>query len=192
MTLAILRVDPAGSTLTSSHVIFARICLEARAFAAALPVLDKEIFYFPPIGNKIGENNLYPYLCSDHDTGSTFMTPDSGLSAKLDHRDTLQYFLFGGMIYMGLKDWKKAFTFLEIALVTPVVGNASKIQVEAYKKWVLVGLLHKGYVSPNFITILFKPQDLMMSRTVSIYATNDKYTSCEAVPCSWQSLRSFG
>ena len=51
------------------------------------------------------------------------------------------------MLYMGLKEWKKALLFLEIAMTSPVTNNASKIQVEAYKKWVLVSLLYKGSVS---------------------------------------------
>lgn len=144
---AILRLDPAVSTFTSSHLIFARLCLEARAYAAALPVLDKNIFYFPATTNKAGENNMSPFLCSNHTTSSTFITPDSGLSAKLDYHDHLQYFLFGAMIYMGLKDWKRALVFLETVLIAPIASNASKIQVEAYRKWVLVNLLHKGHVS---------------------------------------------
>ena len=51
------------------------------------------------------------------------------------------------MLYMGLKEWKKALLFLEIVMTSPVTNNASKIQVEAYKKWVLVSLLYKGSVS---------------------------------------------
>lgn len=51
------------------------------------------------------------------------------------------------MIYMGLKDWKHALFFLEVVISSPVANNASKIQVEAYKKLVLVRLLYKGHVS---------------------------------------------
>ena len=144
---AILRVDPSGSTFTSSHVIFVQLCLEARAYTAALPVLDHTIFHFPPTTNKLAENSMFPYLSSHHDSSSTFITPDSGLSAKLDHRDHLIYFLYGAMIFMGLKKWKRALHFLEIVIMSPVVNNISKIQMDAYKKWVLVSLLYKGHVS---------------------------------------------
>lgn len=143
---AILRLDSAGSTFTSSHLIFVRLCLEARAFAAAMPVLGKPVYYFPATTNKAGEDSMFPFPCSKHSTSSTFITPDSGLSAKLDYRDHLQYFLFGAMIYMALKNWKRALLYLETVLITPVTNNASKIQVEAYSKWVLVNLLHKGVV----------------------------------------------
>ena len=90
---------------------------------------------------------MFPYLCSNHDNASTFLLPDTGLSAKITYQDHLQYFLHSAMIYMGLKEWEKAQLFLESAIVTPVTQNASKIQVEAYKKWILVNLLSKGKVN---------------------------------------------
>ena len=90
---------------------------------------------------------MFPHLSSHHDSSSTFITPDSGLSAKLEYRDHLLYFLYGAMIYMGLKKWKRALLFLGIVIMSPVVSNVSKIQVDAYKKWVLVSLLYKGHVS---------------------------------------------
>lgn len=90
---------------------------------------------------------MFPHLSSHHDSSSTFITPDSGLSAKLDYRDHLTYFLYGAMIFMGLKKWKRALHFLEIVIMSPVVNNISKIQMDAYKKWVLVSLLYKGHVS---------------------------------------------
>lgn len=90
---------------------------------------------------------MFPHLSSHHDSSSTFITPDSGLSAKLDYRDHLLYFLYGAMIFMGLKKWKRALLFLEIIIMSPVVSNVSKIQVDAYKKWALVSLICKGHVS---------------------------------------------
>ena len=90
---------------------------------------------------------MFPYLSSRHDTSSTFITPESGLSAKLEYRDHLIYFLYGAMIFMALKKWKRALLFLEIVIMSPVANNVSKIQVDAYKKWVLISLLSKGNVS---------------------------------------------
>lgn len=51
------------------------------------------------------------------------------------------------MIYIGLRDWERALLFLEIVIASPAVNTTSFIQVEAYKKWVLVSLLLKGRVS---------------------------------------------
>ena len=95
---------------------------------------------------------MFPQLCSRHDSSSTYITPESGLSAKLEYRDHLLYFLYGAMILMALKKWKRALHFLEIAIMSPVVGSISKIQVDAYKKWVLVSLLYTGYVSERSST----------------------------------------
>lgn len=50
------------------------------------------------------------------------------------------------MIYMGLKAWERALSFLEIVITSPAPHAVSMIQVEAYKKWVLVSLLLKGHV----------------------------------------------
>ena len=142
---AILRLDPESSTFTSTHLTFARLCLEAKAYPEALPVLEKPITYFP-MKDKTGQNSLYPFLCSKHQDSSTFIKTDTDLSAKLSHQDILQYLLYGAMIFMAMKDWSQALLFLEGAIVAPVAGSASKIQVEAYKKWVLVNLLESGSV----------------------------------------------
>ena len=56
------------------------------------------------------------------------------------------------MIFMGMKKWKRALLFLEIVMMSPVINNISKIQVDAYKKWVLVSLLYKGHVSDAYQT----------------------------------------
>ena len=108
---------------------------------------------------------MFPYLSSKHESSSTYITPESGLSAKLDYRDHLQYFLFGAMLYMGLKEWKKALLFLEIAMTSPAINNASKIQVEAYKKWVLVSLLYKGFVS---CVSLLKFNELLLTHLLKL------------------------
>ena len=50
------------------------------------------------------------------------------------------------MIYMGLQNWERALLFLEIVVVAPQSNATSMIMVEAYKKWLLVGLLFKGEV----------------------------------------------
>ena len=119
-------------------------------------MLDKDISFFPLNSEKQAEaaiNALSPYLCSNHDSSSNYINPASGISDRLIYQDHLQYFLYGGMIYMALKDWERALFFLEVVIGVPVArdsgGGASKIQLEAYKKWVLVGLLQKGHVSGN-------------------------------------------
>ncbi|KAK9767822.1 hypothetical protein K7432_002051 [Basidiobolus ranarum] len=58
-------------------------------------------------------------------------------------QDHLLYHYYGAMIYIGLKQFSRAAEFLELVIATPSVGT-SAIQVEAYKKHVLVSLLLEG------------------------------------------------
>lgn len=124
-----------------------RLCLEAREYHATLPVLDQDIFHFPLASDR-GAVHVNPrHLCAHHDSRSTFITNASGLSDKLDYKDHLQYFLLGAMIYIGTKNWVRALLFLDIVVMSPANNTTSMIQVEAYKKWLLVGLLLRGQVS---------------------------------------------
>ncbi|KAJ5084308.1 hypothetical protein NUU61_008887 [Penicillium alfredii] len=68
-------------------------------------------------------------------------------------QDHLRYFLYGAMVYMALKQWRKSSHFLEVVISMPTTSVVSMVMVEAYKKWVLVGLLEKGKLcSPPGIT----------------------------------------
>ncbi len=83
----------------------------------------------------------------------TIITIHSGLSAKLTHVDHLCYHLYGAMIYIGLKQWERALEFLSYVIAAPTVGHISKIQLEAYQKWFLVNLIHRGMVCIPLIRI---------------------------------------
>ena len=139
---AILRLDPGSSTFTSNHVLFVRLCLEANTYRAGLDILDRDILEFP------SANTNMPSLPSTGDQPSSmYITPNSNLSAKLAYTDHLEYHLYGAMVYIGLKKWERALEFLELVISAPTANAASTIMVEAYKKWVLVSLLHRGRVS---------------------------------------------
>lgn len=143
---AMLRLDPSCAVFTSSHILLVRLCLQAKAYSCALPVLNKQICHFPiSLGRPSSDPSV---LCADHGSSVSFMTEASGVSSKLSYRDYLQYFLYGGMVYMALKMWRNAFHFLGIVISMPGTSSVSLIMVEAYKKWVLVGLLEKGKLCP--------------------------------------------
>jgi COP9 signalosome complex subunit 3 len=57
--------------------------------------------------------------------------------------DTRLYYYYGGICYTALKEWEKATEFFEIVLSAPAM-MPSAIMVEAYKKFILVSLIHKG------------------------------------------------
>lgn len=142
---AMLRLDPSCSVFTSIHLLLIRLCLQAKAYSHALPVLNKQICHFPSLPER--SSSIPSVLCADHGSSVSFMTETSGFSSMLSYRDYLQYFLYGGMVYMALKEWCSALHFLGIVISTPSVSSVSLIMVEAYKKWVLVSLLEKGKVS---------------------------------------------
>ena len=137
-----LRLDPASSTFTSNHIVFLRHCLEAKCFRDALPITDRDILEFAPLTRP--QNVLVSTLSLP---SSSYIYAGSGLTEKLTYRSHLEYHLFAALIYIGLKNWERALQFLTFVIASPTVGAASTIQVEAYRKWVIVGLIHRGGVS---------------------------------------------
>ena len=141
-----LRLDPSCATFTSTHLILLKLCLYAKAYSYALPIVDKYICHFPASHGQLYPKGKRP-LCSKHDSSAAFITDKSGLSAKLSYKDHLLYSLYGGMIYMAVKKWSKALHLLSIVVSSPVVNSVSMIMVEAYKKRILVSLLNQGKVT---------------------------------------------
>jgi len=143
---AILRLQPAGNLLTSLHLNLAQLTLESRAYSLPVEVLDRDILYFP--GSSSGPKPRY--LCDLSIPPTSYITANTQLTQKLKSHEVLEYFLLTGMIFIGLREWEKARVWLENAITYPLRGDAptSRIMVEAYKKWVLVGLLIEGKM-PN-------------------------------------------
>lgn len=139
---AILRLDPAASTLTSAHIEVAKLALESQAPSLALPVLDQHIIYFPASNPRESDDG---FLCSTTRPPHFYITSESGLTEKLRYQDVLEYFLFTGTVHIACQNWEKALEALECALVYPSRDHAvSKIMVDAYKKWILVHVLLTG------------------------------------------------
>jgi COP9 signalosome complex subunit 3 len=115
-----------------------------------MPIIEKDICHLTTPSDKLFLKRSEEFVCSHHESSVSYITSSSGLSGKLSHRDHLQYFLFSGMIYMGLKKWEKALHCLSIVIAAPIKSSVSMIMVEAYKKWVLVSLLGRGMVSSGF------------------------------------------
>jgi COP9 signalosome complex subunit 3 len=67
----------------------------------------------------------------------------SGITPK----DLLCYYYYGGRVYIGMKQYKKALEFFKLVLTTPAVV-LSAIMVEAFKKYILVSLILGGQVAP--------------------------------------------
>ncbi|KAI9724747.1 MAG: hypothetical protein M1812_000022 [Candelaria pacifica] len=139
---AILRLDPSAATFTSSHLLLARLCLEANAYTTALPLLNMDVIYFPQRPPTIS----YAFPCTQNQMSYGYITSESGHSARVIYQDHLEYHLYGALILIALKKWERALDFLELILSSPNnnINAPSTIQIEAYRNWVLVGLLFGG------------------------------------------------
>lgn len=138
---AMLRLDPSGGTLTTTHLDLVRVALESTSYRDALPVLNLDIH---SLARKAGAQDTFP--CSDHYLSNGWLTVDSGLTEKLDRNAVQEYYLLGAMVYIGVRNWDRAKYFLEHVLSTPMSGSAAAtgMMLEAYRKWILVSLMAKG------------------------------------------------
>ncbi|OAP65465.1 hypothetical protein AYL99_01437 [Fonsecaea erecta] len=142
----ILRLDATSSCLTSTHRTFLRLCLLSQAYAEAARILDHPIYHIPSLRQDLRSNRC---LCSNSDQPWSFLSPVTGLSQPITSRTYLEYYLMGGMCYMALGRYKDAMFFLEVVFTAPAVQNvASLLMVDAYKKWLFLGLLLTGASRP--------------------------------------------
>ena len=145
---AILRLDPSSSTLTTTHFLFIRVCLLARAYADAVTILDLPIYSIAGDIQRSSAGRTFKYLCASHDSSSIYLNPSTGLSGRLSSKQYLEYHLLAAMCYMALRQYERALFFLEVVLTGPTASNVvSRVMLEAYKKWVLLGLLIHGELS---------------------------------------------
>ncbi|GFO38065.1 cop9 signalosome complex subunit 3 [Plakobranchus ocellatus] len=117
LTEAIEKIQLHPAQLTSIHGSLCQLCLLSKNMKPALRFLDIDI------------------------------TEISREGGRLDAKDYLLYYYYGGMIYTALKNYDRALYFFEIAVTTPSVA-VSHIMMEAYKKFTLVSLILHGKIIP--------------------------------------------
>lgn len=141
---ALLRVDPYSAVLTSSHLLLAELSIEAEDYVAALPVLEQPVLYLAT-----ASANKPEFLCDLTLAPNAYVTTSLGFSSKLKSVDILSYLMLSAMVFIGSRRWDSALRALENVISFPCKdASVSKIMVEAYKKWLLVGLLHTGGLLP--------------------------------------------
>ena len=101
-------------SLTPVHADLIMLCLLDRKYSHARKILDQTILEIHP--NRTG------------------VTP----------KDYLLYYYYGGMVYIGLTQFERAFEFLQTCITTPCVTTLNAIMVEAFKKFVFVSLILHG------------------------------------------------
>ena len=146
LSTALLRLDPTAATFTTLHLRFVQQCLSAGTPSQALPILDKNIFAYP---QTLPKNVPVEPLTTDYDLSNAFITSDSGFTEKIKPEHVLEYYLLGAHVYIGTRNFQRARLFLEHVMLHPTQHHtASSLQVEAYKKWLLIGLLSEGKSFP--------------------------------------------
>jgi len=113
---AVEKLRPNPETLTPVHAEFLRVCLKAKAYHLAAPVIDQPIFDI-----SLSNNNC------------TQMTPASFLT----------YFYYGALVRIGMKEFAAAMQLLLVVLTCPA-SCLSAIQADAYKKFALLSLRVHG------------------------------------------------
>lgn len=146
----ILRLDSSSSTFSISHYYFVNACVHARAYQEATTILDLPIYHIATIeSTKTLEKRLTKRPCSPADSTLAYINPQTGLSGKITTRMFLEYYLLGALCYIGTRQWQKAQAYLEVVLSAPcqqAQNICSLLTVEAYKKWLLLGLIIDGDV----------------------------------------------
>lgn len=146
LSTALLRLDPSGATFTTLHLRFVGACFEIGTPSQALPILDKNIFAYP---QELPKTAPAEFLSDDHELSNAFITTKSGFSGALTPQYVLEYYLLGAHVYIGARNYQRARLFLEHVILYPTQQRVtSALQIEAYKKWILVGLLSEGKTFP--------------------------------------------
>ena len=147
ITTALLRLDPTGGTFTSWHLRLLRACLVAGVPSHVLPLLNKTIYAFPqPVITSLPKD----LMSEDLELSNAFINVKAPLSYQIRPEWVLEYYLLGAQIYIGYGDYARARLFFAHVLLTPSQQHAySALQVEAYKKWLMIGLLSQGKLYPQ-------------------------------------------
>jgi COP9 signalosome complex subunit 3 len=101
-------MKPSSESLTPIHCDFLQVCLISKCYSIAQPILDEEIF--------------------DVNPEATAVTS----------RDMLLYYYYGGLIYTGLKDYKKALAFFRQVILTKIFSQSLENRLLPHQQLCLV------------------------------------------------------
>lgn len=123
------------SQFSTCHLTYLKLCLQSQRPSLACLILDQDIYSFAT-SRKQAEDDASVTASSSDEYNLTRL-------ASVDN--VLEYYLLGAGVYIGLSRWPRARLFLEFVILHPSINNAaSAYQVEAYKRWVMIGLLMCG------------------------------------------------
>lgn len=146
LSTALLRLDPSSATFTTLHLSLVQQSLALGTPTQALPILDKNIFAYP---QTLSKSVPAETVSDEHELSNAFITSESGFSEKVVPEHVLEYYLLGAHVYIGTRNYQRARLFLEHVILFPTQQHCtSTLQVEAFKKWILIGLLSEGKSFP--------------------------------------------
>lgn len=133
-------MDPSASCFTSTHLLLAKLAYSSNAIEPALPVLNTDILFYPSLPNPRDP------IPRDHSLpSSSSSSPHTGLTDAVKAFTILEYNYVRGLIYISRRDWRRAQGAFEQVIAHPMKDrNVSRVMVEAYKRYILVGLLNQG------------------------------------------------
>ncbi|KAF4495414.1 COP9 signalosome complex subunit 3 [Fusarium agapanthi] len=141
LAAAILRLDPTGSMFTSTHLTLVKTAYSTSWIEPALKVLDCDLTFYPDMA---GQKDA-KLMCDSSLHPASFISVDTGLTCDVKSSAILEYNHLAAQCYMSRRDWAKAYRALERVITHPVKDKGvSKVMDEAYKRWLLVGLLKDG------------------------------------------------
>lgn len=124
--------------------MLARLAYDFDSVEAALQVIDRDILFYPNSSNSKANG----ILCDAALLPTSYISPQTGLTDKITTAMVLEYNYLRGLMYISRRDWGKAEEALEQVMSHPTKEKGvSKIMVDSYKRWVLVGLLGQGKAS---------------------------------------------
>lgn len=171
LVAAIFRLDPSGSTFTSTHLVLAKLAHASNNVEWALQVLDTDILFYPVISNYKESRH---FLCDSELAPASFLTPATGLTEQLKSVTVLEYNLLRGLLHISRRDWTKSLAALEQVISHPSRNKGvSKFMTEAHKKWLLVGLLHQGKApqAPSYTSPMAQASYQTTSETYNTFAS---------------------
>jgi COP9 signalosome complex subunit 3 len=86
------------------HSPFLRLCVDAKCYRDAVAICDIDLIEFPSV----------------HGKGERTAAPSDPPKKDVTYQDVLSYFLYAGMIYLGIKDWRRAMDYLTYVCLLPL------------------------------------------------------------------------
>lgn len=141
MATALLRLDPSGSVLTTTHCLFANMVYTTGCIEQARPVLEKTIIFYPEPTSQAKR------LCDESLPPTSYITKSTGLTGDLTSSHVLEYDMVRALVFIQERRWAPALDALERCVAFPTDdATVSTIMLQAFYKWTLVSLILHGRI----------------------------------------------